>query len=190
MEIKINYIKSFFCLMGKHAICTVGCILFIMVFPAMVESGITQIIYSAFALIVAFDLMFTCAWSIGNKHRRNVNIYNRKLEQHCKDKIKYNYFSGLIIAGIYAAFNIILCIICYMLAISNLPWLTVAGNLVYKLWFTPFIVAFKYVVRMQYFLWFIIAFMPSVPIILGYISGVRDVNYFEFFVKKLVYKKK
>ena len=190
MDIKINYIKSFFSLLGKHAICTLGCILFVMIFPAMVESGFTQIIYTAFALIVAFDLMFSCAWSIGNKHRRNVNIYNRKLDQQCKDKIKYKYLSGLIIATIYAAFNIIICIICYMLAVSNSPWLTVAGNLVYKLWFSPFIVAFKYVIRLQYFLWLIIAFMPSVPIALGYICGVKDVNYFEAFVKKLVYKNK
>ncbi len=188
MEIKINYIKSFFSLLGKHTICTLGCILFVMVFPAMVESGITQIIYSAFALIVFFDLLYTCAWTIGSKHRRNINIHNRKLEEQGVAKIKYNYYSGLIIAGGYALFNIILCLVCYLLAVSNLPWITVAANLIYKFWFAPFIVVFKYVVRLQYVLWFAIALAPSVPILLGYLSGVNDLNRFEQFVKKLVYK--
>lgn len=183
----INYIKSILNLFGKHLICTLGCLLFIMVFPSMVESGFTQIIYSVVAIMIYFDFLFTCAWNIGNKHRKAINSYNRRTEN--KQNVKYNYKSGLVLSVILGVINLVICLVCFILSCSENPWLSVCGNLIYKFWFAEFIVLFKYIVRLQYLLWFIIALFPSVSSLLGYICGVKDANYFEIFVKRLVYKK-
>lgn len=188
MDIKINYINSFFSLLRNHAVFTLCCILFMLVLPMIFEYKILQILYSVFAMIIAFNVIFSCSWSIGNKHRRNVKIFNRKLEEQGEPTIKHNCYSGLIIAGIYAVFNIIICIVCFILSHSDTNWISIVGNLVYKFWFAPFIFCFIYIVRLQYLLWFMVAITPSVPIILGYINGIKGIKPFEGFINKLVYK--
>ena len=78
MYIKLNLIPIILKLLLKQLICALGCIFFILTFPAMIDSGIGEIIYSIFSIIVFFDILYSTCWNLGNKHRRDVNIYNRK----------------------------------------------------------------------------------------------------------------
>lgn len=188
MYCRINYLKPLLKLFGLQAVCMIGCAMVIMMFPGLVSFRFGEILYSFSALVIAFDLFFTSAWTLGAKHRRDVNTHNRHLSDG-EEPMGYCYKSGAILGGIYALFCLILCIICLIASESTVAGISVAGNMVYKLWFIEYFVAFKYIVRLNNLLCILIALSTFVPIFTGFICGIKDVNYVEMFMNKIVYKK-
>ena len=188
MYCKINYTKPFLKLLSFQAICMLGCGMFVMMFPGLLSFKFGEILYSFAALIIAFDLFFTSAWTLGSRHRRDVNTHNRHLTDGEKP-MKYSYKSGVMLGGIYALFSLILCIITLIMAKSADPGVSVAGNIIYKVWFIEFFVAYKYIIRMNDVLCILIALSTFVPIFTGFVCGIKDVNYIEIFMNNIVYKK-
>ena len=188
MYVNLKLMPTIFKLLLKHLICGLGCIFFIMIFPAMIDSGIGEIIYSLFAIIVFFDILYSTCWNIGNKHRRDVNIHNRKQQEVGNEQINLDKKFGIKVSLIYLLINILISTICIFMDYSAIPELSVIGNLVIKLWNLEFISLFLRIVRYRYILWLIISVFPSIPILLGYFSGLGGYNRFDQFIKKLVYK--
>ena len=85
-------------------------------------------------------------------------------------------------------FNLVFVSVCILMDYYGNPELSVIGNYAYKLWNLEFISMFLRVIRYRYILWIIISIFPSIPILLGYYSGLGGHNRFDQFVKKLVYK--
>lgn len=188
MYCKINYFKQLLKLTGLQAVCMIGCTMVIMMFPGLVSFRFGEILYSFSALVIAFDLFFTSAWTLGAKHRRDVNTHNRHLAEG-ENNMKYSFKSGAVLGGIYAGLCLVLCIVCLIASGSTVPGVSVAGNMVYKLWFIEYFVAFKYIVRLNNLLCILIALSTFVPIFTGFICGIKDVNYVEMFMNRIVYKK-
>lgn len=188
MYINLKLLPTIFKLLLKHLICALGCIFFILIFPAMIDSGIGEIIYSLFAIIVFFDILYSTCWNIGNKHRRDVNIHNRKQQEAGNEQINLDKKFGIILSLIYLLINIIFAIICILMDYSTIPSMSVLANFAIKLWNLEFISLFIRIVRYRYILWLIISVFPSIPILLGYFGGLGGHNRFDQFIKKLVYK--
>ena len=187
MYCKINYLKSLFKFLGLQAICGFGCTLLIMMFPGLISFRFGEILYSFVALIIAFDLLFSTAWTIGSRHRRDINIHNKHLADG-EQPLNYSYKSGAMLGALYALFGLIICIICLIMSKSSTPGVSVAGNFIFKLWFIEYFVAFKYIVRMNDLLCIILSLTPFVPIFTGFVCGIKDVNYVDSFMNKIVYK--
>ena len=188
MYCKINFLKAFFKFLGIQEICMIGCTMLIMMFPGLVSFRLGEILYSFSALVISFDLFFTSAWALGSKHRRDINTHNRHIADS-DEPLKYSYRSGAMLGAIYALFSLFLCVICLVAAQSSVAGISVAGNIIYKVWFIEYFVAFKYIVRLNNLLCILIAISTFVPIFTGFVCGIKDVNYVEMFMNSIVYKK-
>ncbi len=188
MYCKISYLKSFCKLFVLQAVCMLGCAMVIMMFPGLISFKLGEILYTFASFVIFFDLFFTYAWSLGSKHRRDINIHNRHLS-HVEEAVTYSYKSGALLGGIYASFCLILCIICLAASNSAIPGISVAGNMIFKLWFIEYFVAFKYIVRMNNLVCILIALSTFVPIFTGFICGIKNANYIENFMNNIIYRK-
>ena len=188
MYLNIKYLPVFGKLIIKQLICSLCSILFLMTFPAMIDSGIGEILFSFFAIIVYFDLMYSTTWNVANKHRRDINVYNRKQQDNGQKEINYDKKSGIYLTVFVILFQLLLTAICILMDYFGSPEINVIGNFIYKLWFIEFISLHIRIIRYRYILWILISLFSSIPVALGYFSGLGGNNRFELFVKKLVYK--
>lgn len=188
MYLNIKYLPVFGKLIIKQLICSLCSILFLMTFPAMIDSGIGEMLFSFFAIIVYFDLMYSTTWNVANKHRRDINVYNRKQQDNGQKEINYDKKSGIYLTVFVILFQLLLTAICILMDYFGSPEINVIGNFIYKLWFIEFISFHIRIIRYRYILWILISLFSSIPVALGYFSGLGGNNRFELFVKKLVYK--
>ena len=177
--------KNFFKMLGLHALCSFGTMLFILMFPGIIDFTFGQIIFSLLAIFVFFDIFFTSAWTMANKEYKSIKIYNNHLPDGETPK-KTSMKNGIIIACLYAIFGLIFWAVSFALSSDN----SGVSILAFRVWFSEFIVAYMYSVRHIRHLSFVIAVSPFIPIVLGYFCGLKNKNYIDEFVRKLVYKSK
>mgnify|MGYP001024686400 CR=1 FL=1 len=178
-------IKNFFKLLGAQAACSLGCFLFVMMFPGIIDFRLGEVLYSLLAIVVLFDVLFTCTWNIANHKRKMIKIHNNHLSEDEAEQ-KMTYKDGYVLAGAYTVFNVIILALSIIFADISSGLSTMA----FRIWFCEFVVGFTYSVRHVNYLSTAIAVFPLIPIIAGYIGGAKNVNAIENFMTRLVYKKK
>ena len=178
-------IKNFFKLLGAHAACSLGCFLFVMMFPGIIDFRLGEVLYSLLAIVVLFDVFFTCTWNIANHKRKMIKIHNNHLGEGEAEQ-KMTYRDGYVLAAAYTVFNAVILVFSIIFAdvTSGL------STMVFRTWYCEFVDGFAYSVRHVNYLSAAIAIFPIIPIIAGYIGGANNVNAIENFMTKLVYKNK
>ena len=178
-------LKNFFKTIGIHALCSLGCMMFVMMFPGIIDFTICKILYSVLAIMILFDVYFTAAWNMANKEYKSIKIHNNHLAEG-EEPLKMKYTEGIILSLIFAVLGIILWAVSFGLSVEN-SGLSVAA---FRIWFCEFLVAFMYSVRHIRHVSFIVAVFPAFPLLIGYFCGVKNYNFVEEFFNRLVYKSK
>lgn len=178
-------LKNFFKMLGLHALCSLGCMMFIMMFPGIIDFKFGQVLYSLLAISVFFDVYFTAAWNMANKENKKIKIHNNHLTQD-ESPLCMTYTKGIILAMAFALLGVIAWALSFAFAADN-AGISVA---VFRAWYSEFIVAFMYSVRHIRHVSFVVAVFPAFAVLAGYYCGVKNYNFIEEFINKLVYKKK
>jgi hypothetical protein len=180
-EIMIKQILKVF---GMHLMCAIGALFILLLFPGVVSFRFGEILYSVFAFIIFFDVFYTLGWEYYHKKKKMIKIENNHLDEGDMPK-KLSYKPMIIISCVCAVINIIIFVLSECLADLTLDLSVV----LFRSWFSPFYVAYKYSVEHIKHICFIFTFFPSVAYIIGCICGVYNINVAESFVNKFVYKK-
>ena len=180
-ETMVKQILKFF---GMHLMCAIGSMLVILIFPGIVSFKFGDVLYSVFALSIFFDVFYSLGWEYYHKMKKTIKIENNHLNDGEVPK-KLSYKPMIVVACVCAIINIIFFVLSESLVDLTLDLSVV----IFRMWFSPFFVAFKYSVEHIKYLCFIITLFPSVSYILGCISGVYNINVAEMFINKFVYKK-
>lgn len=177
--------KNFFRLLGAHAACSLGCFLFVMLFPGIIDFRLGEVLYSLLAIIIFFDVIFTFSWNLANHKRKTVKIHNNHLADGELPQ-KMNYKDGYVLAVLYTLFNVAFLVVTITLDEMS----TGLSTMAFRSWFCEFVVGYAYIVRRVNYFSAAVAIFPVVPLLLGYIGGAHNVNFIENFMSRLVYKKK
>ncbi len=176
-------LKQILKIFGMHFLCAIGAMFIILLFPGILTFKFGEILYSLFALSVFFDVFYTIGWEYYNKMKKRIKIENNHLCEGENPK-KLSYKPMLIVSCVCAVINIIFFVLSLVLADLTLDLSVV----LFRSWFSPFFVLYKYSVEHINIFCFIFTFFPSVSYIFGCIFGVYDINVSEMFVNKFVYK--
>lgn len=181
----MQFIKRFLKLIGIHAICSCGSMLFLMMFPGIIDFMIGKILFSLLAIIVFFDLFFSFAWNMGNREVKILKIHNNHLleGEHAK---KTDYTGAIALSCAYAVFGIVLCAISFALSEKT----SSVSVFLFRAWYSEFVVVFMYSVSHIKYVSYAVSLFPAFSIIFGYFCGVKNYNFMEGFINKLVYKTK
>jgi len=177
-------VKQILKVFGAHFLCAVGAMLIILVFPGLVTFKLGDVLYSIFALTIFFDVFYSVGWDYYHKMKKMIKIENNHLSEGESPKT-LSYKPMIIIACVCLVINIIIFVLSECLADLTLDLSVV----IFRVWFSPFFVVYKYSVEHIRHICFVLTFFPSVSYILGCISGVYDINVAESFINKFVYKK-
>lgn len=181
MYILKNYLKA----IGVHALCSLGSMMFIMMFPGIIDFTIGQILYSVMTITIFFDVYFTSAWNVSNKELKKLKIHNNHLSDG-EQPLKMSYKNGIILTVLIAVTGIILWALSFYFAEKSQG----VSTAIFRSWYSEFIVAFMYSVRHIKHVSFAVAIIPAIAYISGFYCGVKNYNFVEEFINKLVYKKK
>ena len=177
-------VKKFFKLLGLHAICSVGTMLFLMMFPGIIDFGLGEFLFSLLALMVFFDLFYTAAWEMSNKEVKHIKIYNNHLTVGQQPR-KMRYTNGIILAASYGFFGLVLWLLTYIFGGDGSLWV-----FAFRIWFCEYIVAFTHSVRHIWHVYLVVALSPAVFILLGYFCGAKNITFMDNLINKIVYKSK
>ncbi len=177
-------IKQILRVLGIHFLCAIGAMFIMLVFPGIVGFKIGEILYTMFALIIFFDVFYSIGWEYYHKMKKQVKIDNNHLGEGEPLK-KVSYRPMMIIASVCAVINIIFFILSEYLVDRTFG----LSIVLFRVWFSPFFVVYKYSVEHIKHICLMLTLFPSVAYILGCVSGVYNIDVAEIFINKFVYKK-
>lgn len=179
----MTFLKKYIKILGLHAICSIGSLLMVMMFPGLIDFTLGEVLYSFLAIVVFFDLLYTFSWNLANKKMKHIKIQNNHLNPGEEQK-KLSYSEGALLGLVHCAVCAAFCALSFAFSKDN-SGVSVA---LYRGWFCEFIVAFKHGESNVHLVSYAVALFTFVPIMLGYIGGAKNNNFIEAFMNKLIYK--
>lgn len=176
-------IKKFFILLGLQAICSAGSMLFLMMFPGIIDFMIGKILFSLLAIITFFDLFFTLAWNMANRELKMIKIHNNHLNDG-ESPLKLTYSKGIVLSLAYGVLGVILCAISFALSEKTAS----VSVFLFRVWYSEFVAVFMHSVSHIKHVSYAVSVFPAIAIVLGYFCGAKNYNFTEEVINKLVYK--